>query len=279
MDSDQLKTFLEVNRTRHFGIAAKNLFLSQSTVSARIHSLEQQLGCPLFVRARNDIQLTPAGQRLLRHAEDILAAWNRARQDVVVNDEHQHALAVGALPSIWDISLQSWLSRLKQQRADIAFHGEVLDKDTLLRRLLESTLDLAFSFEAPMVEKIIAEEIGKTAIMLVSSQENLHLDEAMQDYVSVDWGLSFSLGLCRYFPEMPAPQIRLPLGRIAQEYILNCGGSAFLAKATVIQEMADGRLFKVAEAPEFERPVYALFCQQNYNRQLIEQILHWVTVE
>ena len=50
MDIGVLKTFLEVNRTRHFGQAADNLFLTQSAVSARIRLLEQTLGVPLFSR-------------------------------------------------------------------------------------------------------------------------------------------------------------------------------------------------------------------------------------
>jgi DNA-binding transcriptional LysR family regulator len=74
MDIDLLKTFLEVNRTRHFGRAAENLFLTQSAVSARVRQLEDTIGVPLFTRTRNDIQLTPAGTRLLKYAESILNA-------------------------------------------------------------------------------------------------------------------------------------------------------------------------------------------------------------
>ena len=59
MDTELLKTFLEVNRTRHFGKAAENLYLTQSAVSARIKLLEDLLGTPLFSRARNNVQLTP----------------------------------------------------------------------------------------------------------------------------------------------------------------------------------------------------------------------------
>ena len=99
MDTDQLKTFLEVNRTRHFGRAARNLFLSQSAVSARIQALEDQIGTPLFVRIRNDIQLTPAGRRLVSHAENILAAWNRARHDALIEEERQASLAVAGTAS------------------------------------------------------------------------------------------------------------------------------------------------------------------------------------
>lgn len=77
MDTDLLKTFLEVNRTRHFGKAAENLYLTQSAVSARIRLLEQQVGMQLFTRARNNVQLTSAGEKLIRHAENILTTWNR----------------------------------------------------------------------------------------------------------------------------------------------------------------------------------------------------------
>ena len=82
MDIGLLKTFLEVNRTKHFGQAAENLFLTQSAVSARIKLLEQTLGVPLFTRSRNNIELTPAGARLVKLADSIINTWNRARLEI-----------------------------------------------------------------------------------------------------------------------------------------------------------------------------------------------------
>ena len=67
MDIDLLKTFVEVVRTRHFGKAAENLYITQSAVSFRIRQLEQGLGVNLFIRQRNNIQLTAPGERLLPH--------------------------------------------------------------------------------------------------------------------------------------------------------------------------------------------------------------------
>lgn len=43
MDVGLLKAFLEVHRSKHFGHAAKNLFISQSAISARIKQLEDEL--------------------------------------------------------------------------------------------------------------------------------------------------------------------------------------------------------------------------------------------
>ena len=55
MNTDLLRTFLEVAKTRHFGLAAENLYLTQSAVSSRIKQLETTLGVQLFTRQRNNI--------------------------------------------------------------------------------------------------------------------------------------------------------------------------------------------------------------------------------
>ncbi|MEI4270070.1 MAG: LysR family transcriptional regulator, partial [Candidatus Dasytiphilus stammeri] len=63
VNTELLKTFLEVSRTLHFGKAAELLYLTQSAVSFRIRQLENQLGVILFTRHRNKIRLTAAGIR------------------------------------------------------------------------------------------------------------------------------------------------------------------------------------------------------------------------
>jgi len=274
VDTDQLRTFLEVNRTRHFGQAAQNLFLSQSAVSARIHALEQQLGTPLFIRARNDIQLTPAGHRLVGHAENILAAWNRAKHELVVDPGSTASLAVAGVPSLWDILLQRWLLRLHQYQPAVAIHGETGDTDTLLRRLLEGTLDLCFTFDAPHVARIENRQIATISLVLVSSSAGKSLAETLgQGYIHVDWGLSFAIAFAHHFPDAGTPRIRLPLGRIALDYLLAAGGSAYLAETMVEKAIVDGRLFRVADAPVIERPAYALFSTHFGNRSLIDSVL------
>ncbi len=79
MDTELLKTFLEVSRTRHFGRAAEALYLTQSAVSFRIRQLENQLGVNLFTRHRNNIRLTPAGEKLLPYAETLMNTAGSAK--------------------------------------------------------------------------------------------------------------------------------------------------------------------------------------------------------
>lgn len=277
MDTEQLKTFLEVNRTRHFGRAAQNLFLTQSAVSARIKALEEQIGTSLFVRNRNDIQLTPAGHRLLSHSEGILAAWNRAKHDVAIEGEMEISLSMAGMPSLWDIILQRWLHEMHEKQPSVVIHANVYDAETILHRLLEGTLDLGFTFEAPQVAQIETKQIATIPLIMVSSRPDINSTEAInEDYIVVDWGLSFAISHARHFPEFSPSHIRLPLGRIALDYILACGGSAYLAEPMVKTAIASGKLYRVDDAPVIERPAYALYSRDTKQTELIYQSLELI---
>ncbi|MDT8387112.1 MAG: LysR family transcriptional regulator [Thiogranum sp.] len=258
MDTQLLNTFLEVYRTRHFGRAAENLHLSQSAVSARIRLLEEELGIELFTRDRNNIQLTAAGRKLLRHAENITSAWNRARHDLAMAETGPELLAVGAVPSLWDIALQDWVHWLRRERQQLVLSAEAQGADVLLRKLLEGNLDLAFMFDAPQMPELMVTEVMPVALIMVATKPGLTAAQALNDYVMVDWGTSFAITHARYFPDSPAPRARVGLGRMAQALILECGGAAYLAEPMVGDLLKAGTLFQVEDAPVIERTAYAV---------------------
>ena len=68
MDIELARTFIEIVSTGSFIKAADRLHVAQTTVSARVRLLEQQLGRPLFVRNKGSASLTstPAGEQFLR---------------------------------------------------------------------------------------------------------------------------------------------------------------------------------------------------------------------
>ena len=149
MDITLLKTFIEMARTRHFGKAAERLFVTQSAVSARIKLLEDRVGNVLFERRRNDIRLTAAGERLLRHAEVMVRAWERARHDMAVDEEYGQALQVGTSADLWRLWVRDWAARATDAEPRPAFRFEIATRDVLVDRLSTGNLDLAFVMEPP----------------------------------------------------------------------------------------------------------------------------------
>lgn len=274
MDVELLKTFLELHRTRHFGKAAENLYITQSAVSARIRQLEDDLGVRLFIRDRNNLRLTAAGQKLLRHAESIMAAWNQARLDIAVDDKAESLIAFGGLPSLWDIYLTDWLVSLRRHFPHVALSGEVLAHDNMVRRLLDHSLDLVFTYEFPQLPEVETAEVLSIRLIMVSSKPGVTAATALRDgYVYVDWGEFFANTHARQFPDSPAPVIRLKFGSAARNFVNHCGGAAYLPELLVNGDLERGRLHRVADAPAISRRAYASYRRDNERRALLEQLL------
>ena len=260
MDTELLSTFLELSRTRHFGRAATNLYLTQSAISARIRQLEESLGVALFTRTRNDIQLTPAGARMTKYAESILSTWNRARQDAALKADDHESLAIGGMFSLWDIVLQDWLGQLHTSYPALALQAEAGSQDMLVRKLLDGAMDLAFMWEPPQMAELVLEEIGHIRLVLVSTRADQSAEQALRDgYIKVDWGTSFSIAHARHFPDIPPPILRVSHGRMALALLLQGQGAAtYIAEPMVQEHLASGSLHRVLNAPVLDRAFHAV---------------------
>ena len=276
MDIEQLRTLLELNRVRHFRLASESLFVTQSAVSARIKKLEEELGVKLFERQTRDVQPTPEGYRLLRHAEAMMAIYRRARQDVALAEESKVQLAVGGTVSLWDILLQDWIHDLYRGIPRLALLAEAEGQGLLVRRLLDGALDLVFLYEPPQLEELIPVEVSAIPLIMVTSKPELSTDQALQEgYVMVDWGHAFALRHAREFPDAPAPVQRMNQPRMAQAFILTCGGTAYLAERAVIEDLDEGRLHRVADAPVIGRYACAVYSRRSARAELIRQALSY----
>src|SRR5690625_2687838 len=83
MNWDDIKYFIEVARTQRVSVAASHLGVRHSTVSRRIHALEQSLGFLLFNKSRVDgFTLTEDGEQFFNYAEQIESTITTARERI-----------------------------------------------------------------------------------------------------------------------------------------------------------------------------------------------------
>lgn len=93
MELRQLKYFVKVARTLNFSEAAKQLYVTQSTLSQQIKQLETELGTTLFVRSSHSVSLTEAGNVLLSQAQRTIVEADLCAEKIA----DLNALAAGEL--------------------------------------------------------------------------------------------------------------------------------------------------------------------------------------
>lgn len=274
LDTQLLETFLEVGRLRNFGKAADSLCVSPSTVSARIRQLEAHLGLALFTRGHHQIGLTPAGERMERHARFILGAWERAYEDTALSERHQRRLVVAGVASLWDIFLQDWLNDIYEAYPALGVRAEESTPLRVVEKLEQNMTDVGFLYDTPRIRGVGVEEIANIPLVMVASRPDIAIEQAISNgYIRVEWGTAFASIHESYFPQRLLARGRVNSGRIALNLLLECGGAAYLPQDIVMPWCRQQRLFDVEDAPSIELKAYVAYRLHGEHRELIHELL------
>lgn len=265
MDTELLKTFLEVSRTRHFGQAAEALYLTQSAISSRIRQLETQLGVNLFTRHRNNIQLTDAGERLLPYAETLISTWLLAKKEVQNSFQHRE-LSIGATPLLWESLLTDWLQEIYHQFPAIQLEARIGQRQTHVRQLHERTLDLLIATEYPKMDELSARKIGEFVLQLFTSD---HQSVKELPFIRLDWGADFMAQENEWIGEEKQPVLTTTSVMLAGKVIKSTGGKAFFP----VHMKEKLPHITPCEHPRLIRPVYAVWLHNSDRGQEITSLL------
>jgi DNA-binding transcriptional LysR family regulator len=274
MKIELIHTFLEVTRTLHFRIASEHLYITQSAVSARIKLLEDELGVLLFDRSQKHLKLTPEGHRMIKHANDMIFLWNKTKQDVGIAENDSQQLVIGSMMSIWDIVLQDWLKKIHRNVEDVSLLTHTYSPMDLRKSVLNRLIDVAFLFEPPFIEEIITEKVATVPLHLVTTHQHIKYENlSLDDYILVDYGESVNSQHMRAFKDVGAAKHHMSQPRIALDFILDAGGSAYLPKQMAFEYLSSHQLFIVEDAPVYSREVYAIYLAKSNKVKLIEQVI------
>lgn len=270
MDTELLKTFLEVSRTRHFGRAAEALYLTQSAVSFRIRQLENQLGVNLFTRHRNNIRLTTAGEKLLSYAETLMNTWQAARKEVAHTSRHNE-FSIGASASLWECMLNAWLGRLYQlqePQSGLQFEARIAQRQSLVKQLHERQLDLLITTEAPKMDEFSSQLLGHFTLALYCSSPARKKSEL--NYLRLEWGPDFQQHETGLIAADEVPVLTTSSAELARQQLSALNGCSWLPVNWANEK---GGLHTVADSATLSRPLYAIWLQNSDKYSLICDLL------
>lgn len=198
MDLSLLNYFLVLSRHKNFSAAADELYLSQSSLSKRIKSLETKMDTDLFVRHPRSIELTEAGKTILPYAGRISDEYDMMKRALSKYSDGRRMLRIAAISFLSYYGMMNYISQFVKDKPDINLNireinsrlgMELLDTDRVDACMMFSKLVSADRYNKyPLVEdemmavmneehrlagerKITLEQLGDQELVLISERD------------------------------------------------------------------------------------------------------------
>lgn len=198
----QIEVFHAVYTSGSMTNAAALLHVSQPSISKVLAHAEQQLGYPLFDRAKGKLVPTPEAHRIFEYVATVYQNVDQLRR-VSTNLRASDAgrVRIGATPAFGIDLLPRAVSAYRAAHADTVFEIETLHHDALNEALLESRIDIGLAFDPVPVPGIATDVLAKAEFVVLAPS-------------SVELGGRSSLGIAD-IAALPFIRIsnRDPLGR------------------------------------------------------------------
>ena len=266
MDIQLAKTFLEIMSAGSFQEAAKRLHVTQTTVTARVKSLEELLDCRLFIRNRAGATLTKEGERFVEHAKNLVFTWQRAKLELSKPSEIAPALVVGVENSLWNPLLVETINQLHSEqyleKQNIVFDARIEEESLLIKQLDQGLLDAVLVHKPHYRSNFVVELLMEEKLIHVQSTKEPNPN------LFIDWGEEFKTQYDAVLPHPRQQGFKTNLGPLALRVMLGQGGNGYFRTRVVQKYLDNGELELVRAAPEFSYPVYLLYSEQAASRAL-----------
>lgn len=160
MDTQALKTFVDIAQSGSFSSTAERLHLSQPAVSKRIAALEQQVGHKLLDRVGRRIMLTEAGKNLLPHAKQVLITLDDATRSLSrLHNNVSGRLSLGTSHHIGLHRLPPVLRQFTQRYPDVDLDIHFMDSEQACEGVIDGSLEMAVVTLPPEADARLSTEL------------------------------------------------------------------------------------------------------------------------
>lgn len=167
MELRQLRAFVHVAGTRHFGRAAAALRITQPALTQRIQALEREVGVQLLERSAREVQLTAAGKVLLPYANTLVQVEDRALRDLADNAAGRAGSLRVAYLLHGDVGTQGKIvAEFRRRYQDVAVETTSDSSRSNVEHLTSGAVDAAFIASSAVGPDIAVKQTGRRALLL-----------------------------------------------------------------------------------------------------------------
>ena len=173
MELRQLRAFLKVATTRHFGRAAATLNITQPALTQRIQALERELGMQLLTRSAREVRLTAAGEVLLPYANCLIQVEDRALRDLADNAAGRAGRLRVAYLLHGDVGTQGKIvGEFRRRYPDVAVETTMGNSRLNLDLLHSGAVDVGFIGPLKVAPEIAVQTTGQRPLILALPEKH-----------------------------------------------------------------------------------------------------------
>lgn len=252
MNDAELRTFLAIIETGSLVRAANQLNVTQSTVTARLKGLEDEVGQVLLTRHKSGATLTAAGQRLIRYAETIDELWRQARQESGLPGGVTSICNIGCHPDLWSTYGQRFFDLVHDRHPEVAISVWHAGNTELGRWLNNGLTNVSLTFAPAVQGQQVMHQLPTDDLRLYSTEPDSPI-KFDPKYIFVEMGAEFGRRHAAAFADADTARVNFGSVHMALDHLMRHGGSAYLPKSMAGPLVDQGDLFELSGAPVFQR--------------------------
>lgn len=278
MDQDQIRTILAVERTGSFTQAAELLHVTQSTVTARVRQLEQELGATIWDRTTRRMILTADGAKLMALFERVNILFDRIR-DTADSDGYSRHVVFGSVHSQWSGGILPLLNGWVDQQTEITWRLITGHSRELLDWIRDGAIDMAVTYFGASEHGLRSIQVTAQRLALFAApsrgiQEPIESDAVKRQHslAYVEWGPPFTDWFRQEFDAL-SPVVQVDQAPLLIQILEEGGHVGFMPAALAQGAVRGGRLVEMPYRPRLGMPTRAVHLVSS-ERALLRPIVH-----
>ncbi len=252
MNIVSLQTFIAIVETGSLVRASQRMNVTQSTVTARLKTLEQEIGQILLNRQKSGVTLTPAGTKLLSYARIMCGLWRQAKFETSLPAGLDTVCTFGCDRELWHGTGRQFCYDIFSNHPEIILSMRQGGTQDLEKWLLEGSVDVILTYEAVTRGNQTIHELPAERLILYADRQDAPIT-GNPDYIFVDHGSDYRRMHAESYHDADVARISFDSSWWALQFILENGGSAYLPEALAGRFVRDGRIFPLFDAPVYTR--------------------------
>lgn len=278
MTNAEIYAYIAVCEEMNISKAAGKLFISQSSLSTRLKTLENELGYQLFMRGKGQkqITLTTEGEEFYKLA---LSYQDIVRKMFNIGG-HKRVLRVSSVESVGTFIMTLVYERFMARRPDVVLEIENMDTKEAYENVQSGFIDLALYSNIKNFPKLKYVPMFSEKLVFICETDN-EMGDLIQlkrldvkDEVYIPWSDSFEDWHGAFFGNNQDPYIKIELISQLEHFVMKKGTWAIVPSTVANGLIKSGKVVKKQTAEELpQRMVFYSYISEKHNKELTHDFL------